>query len=267
MACSAGMIEQHVRRLRRYASILTGSKQMGDTLILASLEHLAPNSADLRLDFSRIDLFRKFHDIIAEVDYSFCLSGWDHLDEAEAETFTRLAALKKRDRAVLLLHKVEQFGIDDVARILGLPRGEVSQITTSATKIIEGIEHHLILIIEDEFLIAQDLSRIVEKMGHSVCGIVGNAEAAIEVAESEKPTLLLADLRLADGQFGGIRAAEQITSSTNIPVVFVTAYPDQAVTSRVDKPLIVRKPFHPASVVHAVQQALSRRQGTSNQSN
>jgi CheY-like chemotaxis protein len=267
MACSAGVIEQHVRRLRRYASILTGSKETGDTLILASLEHLAPDSGELRLDFSRVDLFRKFHDVIAEVDYSFCLSGWAHLDEAETETLDRLATLKKRDRAVLLLSKIEQFGIDDVARILGLPRGEISQITTSATKIIEGIEHHLILIIEDEFFIARDLSRIVEEMGHSVCGIVGSADAAIEVAASEKPSLLLADLRLADGEFGGIRAAEQITSSTNIPVVFVTAYPDQAVTSRVNKPLIVRKPFHPASVVHAVRQALGGRQGTSNQGN
>lgn len=262
MAFSAGAIEQHVRRLRRYASILTGSKQMGDGLILVCLEHLAPEAKKLRLDFSQVDLFRKFHDIIAGVDYSFSLSGWVQLSEAEAEALGRLALLKNTDRAVLLLRKVEQFGVDDVARILGLPRGEIGQITTSASKIVTGIEHHLILIIEDEFFIARDLSRIVEEMGHSVCGVVGSADAAIKVAESQKPSLLLADLRLADGEFGGIRAAEQITSLTDIPVVFVTAYPDQAAASRVNKPLIVRKPFHPASVVHAVQQALSRRPST-----
>ena len=71
MAFSAGIIEQHVRRLRRYASILTGSKQIGDALILACLEHLAPDSEKLRLDFSQVDLFRKFHDIAADVEYSF----------------------------------------------------------------------------------------------------------------------------------------------------------------------------------------------------
>ena len=262
MASSAGVIEQHVRRLRRYASILTGSKQTGDALILACLEHLEPNSKKLRLDFGVVDLFRNFHEIVVDVDYSFSSSGWVQLSDAEGEALGRLAVLKKTDRAVLLLRKVEQFSCDDVARILGLPRGEIDQITTSASKFLAGIEHHLILIIEDEFFIARDLSRIVEEMGHSVCGIVGSAAAAIKVAASQKPTLVLADLRLADGEFGGIRATEHITSLTDIPVVFVTAYPDQAAASHLDKPVIVRKPFHPASVVHAVEQALSRRQST-----
>lgn len=261
MAFSANLMEQHVRHLRRYASILTGSKQIGDALILACLEHLAPDSEKLRLDFSQVDLFRKFHDIAADVDYTFSLSGWAQLSEAEAEALGRLASLTNTERAVLLLRQVEQFGVDDVARILGLSRGEIGHITTSASKIFSGIEHHFVLIIEDEFVIAQDLSRIVEEMGHSVCGVVGSADAAIKAAETQKPSLLLADLRLADGEFSGIRAAEQITSLTNIPVVFVTAYPDQAASSSVNKPLIVRKPFHPASVVHAVEQALSRRQG------
>jgi CheY-like chemotaxis protein len=267
MAIAAGLMEQHVRRLRRYASILTGSKKMGDMLILVCLEHLAPSPGELRLGFSRVDLFRKFHDVITEHDYAFCLSGWTELTEEENETLGRLAALEKKDRAVLLLRKVEQFEVDDVASIMGLPRTEISRITTSASKILAGIEHHLILIIEDEFFIARDLSRIIEEMGHSVCGVVADAEAAIKVAETQKPTLLLADLRMADGDFGGMRAAEKITSSAGIPVVFVTAYPDHAAASSVNQPFIVRKPFHPASVVHAVQQALSSRRRINSQGN
>ena len=260
MALSGDLMEQHVRHLRRYASILTGSKQVGDTLILACLERLGASCAELRLDFSRVDLFRKFHDVVADLDYSFCLSGWVQLDKAEAQTLGRLASLDKRDRAVVLLCKVEQFAIDDVARIMGLPRGDIGRIAITASKTLAGIEHHSILIIEDEFLIARDLSRIIEQMGYSVCGVVGNADAAIDVAASQKPSLLLADLQLADGEFGGVRAAEQIALSADIPVVFVTAYPNMAIESSVKSPLIVRKPFHPASVVHAVRQALTRRQ-------
>ena len=259
MAFSADSMEQHVRHLRRYASILTGSKQAGDRLILACLQRLGTSSEDLRLDFSRVDLFRKFHDVVADIDYSFCLAGWTRLDEAQAQTLGRLASLEKRDRAVMLLCKVEQFAIDDVARIMGLPKGDIGRIAIAASKTLAGIEHHSILIIEDEFLIARDLSRIVEQMGYSVCGVVGNADAAIYIAASQKPSLLHADLQLADGQFSGVRAAEQIALSADIPVVFVTAYPNMAIESGVKSPLIVRKPFHPASVAHAVRQALTRR--------
>jgi CheY-like chemotaxis protein len=258
MAFSGDLMERHVRHLRRYASILTGSKQVGDALILTCLERLDTSSAEVRLDFSRVDLFRKFHDVVADVDYSFCLSGWALLDEAEAQTLERLASLEKRDRAIMLLCKVEQFAIDDVARIMDLPRADIDRIAVSASKTLAGIEHFSILIMEDEFLIARDLSRIVEQMGYSVCGVVRNAEAAINVAASQKPSLLLADLELADGNFCGIRAAEQIASTSDIPVVFVTAYPNMAIESSVKSPQIVRKPFHPASVVHAVKQALSR---------
>lgn len=259
MAFGAAVMEQHVRRLRRYASILTGSKETGDTLILTCLEDLAPGPEALRLDFGRVDLFRNFHDTIAKRDYAFSQSGWPGVTPAQLEALGRLASLSKRDRAVLLLRNVEQFEVDDVARIMGLSRGEITQITTSASNMLAGFEQHLILIIEDEFFIARDLSRIVEEMGHTVCGIVRDADAAIKVAESQKPSLLLADLRLADGEFGGIRAAEQITAVKDIPVVFVTAYPDQAETGRFNGSMIVRKPFHPASVVHAVKEALSRR--------
>jgi CheY-like chemotaxis protein/DNA-directed RNA polymerase specialized sigma24 family protein len=260
MAFSGDLMEQHVRHLRRYASILTGSKQLGDTLILTCLERLDTNSAEVRLGFSRVDLFRKFHDVVADVDYSFSLSEWALLEEAEAQTFDRLASLEKRDRAIVLLRKVEQFTIDDVARIMGLSREDVDRIAMSASKILAGIEHQSILIMEDEFLIARDLLRIVTQMGYSVCGVVRNAEAAIHVAASQKPSLLLADLQLADGEFGGIRAAEQIALSSDIPVVFVTAYPNMAIESNVKSPQIVRKPFHQASIVHAVKQALSGRQ-------
>ncbi len=259
MALGVAVMEQHLRRLRRYASILTGSKETADRLILNCLEDLAPHPGPLRLDFGRVDLFRKFHDTIAEREYSFCLSDWPALSAMQTEALGKLACLSKRDRAVLLLRNVEQFEVDDVARIMGLPRGEISRISISASKILAGFEHHLILIIEDEFFIARDLSRIVTEMGHTVCGIVGDADTAIKIAESQKPSLLLADLRLANGEFGGVRAAEQITAATDIPVVFVTAYPDQAEIGRFNRSMVIRKPFHPASVVHAVEQALNRR--------
>ncbi len=262
MAFGAIVMEQHVRHLRRYASILTGSKETADTLILRCLQDLAPSADGLRLDFGRVDLFRKFHDTIANRDHSFSPSGWPELTPVQIEALGRLASLSERDRAILLLRTVERFEVDDVARIMGLPRGQITQIATSAGNILAGFEHHLILIIEDEFLIARDLSRIVTQMGHTVCGVVGNAEAAIKIAESQKPSLLLADLRLADGEFGGVHAAEKITAATDIPVVFVTAYPDQAASGRFHTSMIVRKPFHPASVVHAVQQALSRHHRT-----
>ncbi len=58
------------------------------------------------------------------------------------------------------------------------------------------------LIIEDEQLIAMDLARIVEEMGHHLCGTASREKEAIELAERTRPNLVLADIQLKDGDSG-----------------------------------------------------------------
>lgn len=264
MVSSAVNLEQHVRHLRRYASMLTGSKETGDALILACLEEVAETGDHLRPGFGLVELFRRFQDLTGRVGYAVDLSQWRRLDRAETQTLMRLASLDAVDRGILLMRKVEGLSEEEIGFVFALSQGEIRLRLINASKTMMGLESHRILIIEDEYLIASDLGRIVEEMGHSVCGVAGTADAAVSMAAATEPSLLLADLRLEDGHFSGKDAAEAICSTADIPVVFVTAYPDQAATSDRTvaggsaKPLVVPKPFHPVAVANAVNLALAR---------
>ncbi len=84
-----------------------------------------------------------------------------------------------------------------------------------------------ILIVEDEGIIAMNESQIVRDLGYEVTGIAMSGEAAIQDAGRDKPDLILMDIKLA-GEMDGREATMKIQKSTQIPVVFVTAYGDKA---------------------------------------
>jgi len=79
-----------------------------------------------------------------------------------------------------------------------------------------------ILITEDEQIVAEDLKMTLETMGYTVVGIASSGERAIELADGEKPDLILMDIMLA-GKMDGIAAAHTIRSRHDIPVIYVTA--------------------------------------------
>ncbi|MCP4348438.1 MAG: response regulator [Desulfobacterales bacterium] len=88
-----------------------------------------------------------------------------------------------------------------------------------------------ILIVEDEFLIAEGIRKSLEKQGYVVCAIVSSGENAIQKAESEKPDLVLMDVMLK-GDIDGIEAAKQIHSDLNIPVIYLSAFSDKNILER-----------------------------------
>jgi CheY-like chemotaxis protein len=80
-----------------------------------------------------------------------------------------------------------------------------------------------ILIVEDERLIASDLRRRLQRMGHAVVGLVASGEEAIAQAHRLRPGLVLMDIRLR-GLMDGVEAAQHIRARYDIPVVFMSAY-------------------------------------------
>lgn len=238
--------------------MLTGSKATGDDLILCCLEHTAASDGGLDKSPSKIDLFRRFHQTLERGGYRFDSSLWGGLTKEEEQALGRLASLDDTGRAILLLRKLEGFSDEEIAVVVRATREEVKRRLVEASKTMIGLEHHSVLIMEDEYLIARDLLRIVEEMGHSVCGVVGTGDAAVAMAAHEKPSLLLADLRLSDGNFSGMDAASTIAAAADIPVVFVTGYPEKAAQGFGITPFVVRKPFHPGTITQAVNQALAR---------
>jgi PAS domain S-box-containing protein len=94
------------------------------------------------------------------------------------------------------------------------------------------MEKARILIVEDETVIALGIESKLQILGYEVTSIVNSGDKAIEKAESEKPDLILMDIRLK-GEMDGIDAAEVIRNKFGIPVIFSTAYLDQERIERV----------------------------------
>ena len=88
-----------------------------------------------------------------------------------------------------------------------------------------------ILIVEDESLIALDVSRRLTKLGFEVCGIVATGEQAVTLAAELKPDLMLMDIFLR-GPIDGIVAAAVIRERHDLPIVFLTANSDEKTLNR-----------------------------------
>jgi len=93
-------------------------------------------------------------------------------------------------------------------------------------------------------------------MGHRVTGIARTQAEAELLWSDSQPGLVLADVRLADGS-SGIDAVNTILSRTDIPVIFITAYPERLLTGERPEPaFLVSKPFNPEQVKVLINQAL-----------
>lgn len=116
-----------------------------------------------------------------------------------------------------------------------------------------------ILIVEDERLIALDLQRRLTRLGYTVIGIMASGPQAIAAAFQLQPDLVLMDIRL-QGEMDGIEAALHIQTDRLIPVIYLTAYVDDATMQRAQATSswgFLRKPFH----VRELQAILDRNWG------
>jgi CheY-like chemotaxis protein len=113
-----------------------------------------------------------------------------------------------------------------------------------------------VLIIEDEPLIGMDIESIVDGLGHRVIGIARTRSEAVALAQGSRPGLVLADIRLADGS-SGLDAVNDMLKSFEVPVIFITAFPEQLLTGERPEPaFLIAKPFRPATVSAVISQAL-----------
>jgi len=113
-----------------------------------------------------------------------------------------------------------------------------------------------VLIIEDEPIIAADIEALVEEIGHKVDSIAATRTEAVKAAIAQRPGLVLADVQLADGS-SGIDAVSDILGEFDVPVIFITAFPERLLTGERPEPTyLISKPFQPENVKAAISQAL-----------
>ena len=117
----------------------------------------------------------------------------------------------------------------------------------------------LVLIVEDDFLIAMEAETALSDAGLDVVGIATTAEEALSLAREHRPALALMDIRLA-GQRDGVDAAGDLFRELGIRCVFASAHDDPQTRERAAAlaPLgWLTKPYTMASLISLVQQALS----------
>jgi diguanylate cyclase (GGDEF)-like protein/PAS domain S-box-containing protein len=115
-----------------------------------------------------------------------------------------------------------------------------------------------ILVVEDERLVAKHIENMVRGLGYDVAGVAATGEDAIRIALETVPDLVLMDIMLR-GDMDGIGASEQIWDKAAIPVVYLTAYADEATLERakVTDPFgYLLKPFEERELYTAIEMAL-----------
>jgi CheY-like chemotaxis protein len=247
-------IAPHLPYLRRYARALTGTQQSGDAHVRACLDALVADPSVIDLSGGpKIGLYKLFHTIWSglQVEVPF-----DDAPPDERTAQERLAAMTPEGRQVLLLTTLEGFAPHDTALITGHSESEIARIVREAVAEIDRQTATDVLIIEDEPLISLDLSEIVESLGHRVTTVARTAAQAVEAARAERPGLVLADIQLADGS-SGIDAVRDILGSFEVPVIFVTSFPERLLTGQRPEPtFLLTKPYDPNAVKATISQAL-----------
>lgn len=100
-----------------------------------------------------------------------------------------------------------------------------------------GLNHEVtmtefrVFIVEDEVIVADDLAETLKSLGYQVAGTAKSGEQAIDKISETQPDLILMDIHLA-GKIDGVTVAGDIHKTCDIPVIYLTAYADQALLDR-----------------------------------
>jgi DNA-directed RNA polymerase specialized sigma24 family protein len=245
-------VVQHLPYLRRYARALTGNQKSGDAYVAATLEALIADPSVIGADDTRISLYRLFTRIWTSIPTNEASEP----PEARAGVEQRLAHITPKPRQAFLLVAVEGFSAQEAAQIVDVDAAELRQLVEESGRELAAEIATDVLIIEDENFIAFDLEDLVETLGHRTIGVARTRAEAVALAKLHEPGLILADIQLADGS-SGLEAANELLQSFQVPVIFITAYPERFLTGERPEPaFLIAKPFETETVAAVISQAL-----------
>jgi len=117
-----------------------------------------------------------------------------------------------------------------------------------------------VLVVEDERIVARDIQLILERSGYHVPAIAVSGVQAIAHAIQYQPDLVLMDIVL-QGDMDGIQAANQINQRYDIPIIYLTAYGDNAMVNRskASEPIAyITKPYEEHNLLMSLEIALNQ---------
>jgi CheY-like chemotaxis protein/DNA-directed RNA polymerase specialized sigma24 family protein len=250
-----GLLERlapHLPYMRRYARALTGEQAAGDAYVRAALEALAAGERTLSPSFTpRVALYHVFHTI-----WDTTGARLETTDVEPRDASRRLLRIAPRSRQAFLLTALEGFNTSEAGQVLSASPTEIEVLISEAQSEIDAELATEVLIIEDEPVIAADIEALVRELGHQVLDVASTRAEAVDAVARATPGLVLADIQLADGS-SGIDAVKDILGVFDVPVIFITAFPERLLTGERPEPtFLITKPFQPETVKAAIGQAL-----------
>jgi DNA-directed RNA polymerase specialized sigma24 family protein len=247
-------ISAYLPYLRRFARALTGSSASGDAYVTTTLEIIVADASSFpRMMDSRSALYQVFLKLWSSTDASLAPLPPSILSSTVERN---LQTITPMPRQAFLLRAVEGFSLAEIANILSVSFSEVARLIDQAGQEIAEQVVTDVLIIEDEPIIALDIEGIVQDLGHAVTSIARTHHEAVESVKARKPGLVLADIQLADGS-SGLEAVNDILNHINVPIIFITAFPERLLTGEKPEPaFLITKPFQADAVKAAISQAL-----------
>ena len=231
------LIEAELPNLRRYARAVTGCRESGDALADRAAERAAPESSRSAL---RVSLYTSLDRFLAD------------------PSNTHGATIASPAHRALLLTELEDFSDAEAAAITRLTQSDFATSVDAARTEALSAGPAEIFIIEDEPLIAAHISELARQMGHIVLGTAATAQAARTACREHPPGLLLSDIILGE-EATGADVAREISAANDIPVVYVTAFPQTLLKGKTGEPTyLVKKPFKSAAVKAMIGQAILR---------
>jgi len=117
-----------------------------------------------------------------------------------------------------------------------------------------------ILIVEDEMIIAANISLQLTSLGYEVSGIVPKGKEALIQIKENQPDIILLDINLK-GKLDGIETAVLMQKDYNIPIIYLTANADEHHFNRAKATnpyAFISKPFKKLDLRHAIELTISR---------
>jgi CheY-like chemotaxis protein len=115
-----------------------------------------------------------------------------------------------------------------------------------------------VLVVDDDFIIADLWIMILEEMGLEVCGNAASAATAVALAQTHRPKVVLMDMRLR-GELDGVDAARSIHEAVGSKVIFITGSKDPETIARIEAhhpAPVLFKPVSPRLFQAAVRRAM-----------
>lgn len=109
-----------------------------------------------------------------------------------------------------------------------------------------------ILIVEDNYMIADQVEEHLQHNGYEVCGIASTVADALSLYREHQPDLLIVDIRLEHGELG-TEIAAQLAPLGKLGILYVTGNGNEVVLSEADGHACLGKPYVAADLLRSLQ--------------